>query len=128
MKFRNSRPVIAACMGRMIVHSPPKKPAASPEKKLDAASAHYSAVISITSLSGDRLVVSLAAWKVRRVHQRVEKRVEPAAGCQPSSRSARPRQGQRGILAAGDHQMQRRWQVLEQDGDRSCTAWARTRW
>ena len=31
---------------------------------------------------------------------------------------AQPRQGQRGVLAAGDHQMQRRWQVLEQDGDR----------
>jgi hypothetical protein len=27
------------------VHSPPKKPAASPEKKTDAASAHSSAVI-----------------------------------------------------------------------------------
>jgi hypothetical protein len=45
MKVRNSGPVIAACMGRMIVHSPPRKPAASPEKKLDAASAHSSAVI-----------------------------------------------------------------------------------
>ena len=43
MKFRNSGPVIAACMGRRIVHSPPKKPAASPEKKTDAASAHFSA-------------------------------------------------------------------------------------
>ena len=29
-----------------------------------------------------------------------------------------PRQGQRGVLAAGDNQMQRRWQVLEQEGDR----------
>jgi hypothetical protein len=29
----------------MIVHSPPRKPAASPAKKLDAASAHSSAVI-----------------------------------------------------------------------------------
>ena len=31
---------------------------------------------------------------------------------------APPRQGQRGVLAAGDHQMQRRWQVLEQEGHR----------
>jgi hypothetical protein len=45
MKFRNSGPFIAACMGRRIVHSPPRKPAASPEKKLDAASAHSSAVM-----------------------------------------------------------------------------------
>jgi hypothetical protein len=44
MKFRKSRPSIAACMGRRIVHSPPKKPAASPAKKTDAASAHSSAV------------------------------------------------------------------------------------
>ena len=45
MKVRNSGPVIAACMGRRIVHNPPRKPAASPEKKTDAASAHSSAVI-----------------------------------------------------------------------------------
>ena len=44
MKFRKSRPSIAACMGRRIVHRPPKKPAASPAKKTDAASAHSSAV------------------------------------------------------------------------------------
>ena len=30
---------------------------------------------------------------------------------------AQPRQGQRGVFAAGDHQMQRRWQLLEQEGD-----------
>src|SRR4029453_6702495 len=73
MKVRKSGPVIPACMGRRIMHSPPKKPAASPEKKLDAASAHSSAVM-VASLSGDRLVVSLAAWRGGRVHRRVEKR------------------------------------------------------
>jgi len=44
MKFRKSRPSIAASMGRMIVLSIPKRPAASPVRKTDAASAHSSAV------------------------------------------------------------------------------------
>jgi hypothetical protein len=63
MKVRKSGPVIAACMGRMIVHSPPRKPAASPEKKLDTASAHSSAVTmhppprsESPGLRGDRLL------------------------------------------------------------------------
>src|SRR5215217_4114707 len=55
-------------MGRRIVHRPPKKPAASPEKKTDAASANSSAVI------GYLLAVSLAARRAGRVHQRVESR------------------------------------------------------
>src|SRR4249919_2564986 len=58
MKFRKSRPFIAACMGRMIAHSPPKKPAASPEKKLDAASAHSSAVIRTPSKSADLIIMA----------------------------------------------------------------------
>src|SRR5688500_1530674 len=69
MKVRNSGPVIAACMGRRIVHSPPRKPAASPEKKLDAASAHSSAVTmnpllcsESPGVRGDRLL----AWPGRR--------------------------------------------------------------
>jgi hypothetical protein len=49
MKFRKPRPSIAACIGRTIVHSAPKKPAESPEKKTVAASAHSSPVIRTTS-------------------------------------------------------------------------------
>jgi len=52
MKFLKVRPSIAACMGRRIVQSPPKKPAASPEKKTDAASAHSSAVMPNPSTLG----------------------------------------------------------------------------
>ena len=44
MKFRKSRPSIAASIGRMIALSIPKRPDASPERKADAASAHSSAV------------------------------------------------------------------------------------
>jgi len=44
MKLRKSRPVIAPSMGRMIVHSIPKRPAASPEQNAVAASVHSSAV------------------------------------------------------------------------------------
>jgi hypothetical protein len=44
MKFRKSRPSIAASMGRMIVLSIPKRPDASPERKAVAASVHSSAV------------------------------------------------------------------------------------
>ncbi len=36
MKFRKSRPSIAASIGRMIVVSIPKSPDASPEQKTDA--------------------------------------------------------------------------------------------
>src|SRR6478672_11685747 len=52
MKFRKVRPSIAACIGRMIVHSAPKKPAASPEKKTLAASAHSSPVTTTPRLVG----------------------------------------------------------------------------
>ena len=44
MKFRKSRPSIVASIGRMIVHSIPKRPDASPEKKTVTASTHSSAV------------------------------------------------------------------------------------
>jgi hypothetical protein len=56
MKFRKSRPAIAASMGRMIVLSIPKRPAASPEKKTDAASAHSSAVTRTSSTLGVPMV------------------------------------------------------------------------
>ena len=56
MKFRKSRPSIAASIGRMIVLSIPKRPDASPEKKTVAASAHSSAVTP-TSLSLPRLIL-----------------------------------------------------------------------
>ena len=46
MKFRKSRPSIALSIGRMIVHSIPKRPDASPEKKTVAASAHCSPVMA----------------------------------------------------------------------------------
>ncbi len=42
MKFRKSRPFIALSIGRMIVQSIPKRPAASPEQKQIAASVHAS--------------------------------------------------------------------------------------
>jgi len=45
MKLRKSRPSIAASIGCMIVVSIPRRPAASTEKKTDAASAHSSVVI-----------------------------------------------------------------------------------
>ena len=44
MKFRKSRPSIAASMGRMIVLSIPNRPDASPERKTVTASVHSSAV------------------------------------------------------------------------------------
>jgi hypothetical protein len=44
MKLRKSRPAIAPSMGRMIVHSIPRRPAASPEQNAVAASVHSSAV------------------------------------------------------------------------------------
>ena len=47
MKFRKSRPSIAWSIGRMIVHSIPKRPAAIPEKKTVAASVHSSLVMGI---------------------------------------------------------------------------------
>ena len=53
MKFRKPRPSIAACIGRMIVHSAPKKPAASPVKKTVTASAHSSPV-TMNPLHADR--------------------------------------------------------------------------
>src|SRR5215813_4028001 len=40
MKFRNSRPLIAASIGRMIALSIPSRPDASPAKNADTASAH----------------------------------------------------------------------------------------
>src|SRR5262245_10005634 len=43
MKFRKSRPLIAASIGRMIALSIPKRPDASPERKTVAASTHSSA-------------------------------------------------------------------------------------
>ena len=46
MKFRKSRPSISVSIGRMIVHSIPKRPDASPEKKTVAASTHSSPVIA----------------------------------------------------------------------------------
>ena len=45
MNPRKSRPSIAASMGRMIVLNIPSKPAASPEKKADAANANSSPVM-----------------------------------------------------------------------------------
>jgi hypothetical protein len=45
MKLRKSRPSIAACIGRMIVRSAPKRPDASPERNTVAASTHSSAVM-----------------------------------------------------------------------------------
>jgi hypothetical protein len=53
MKVRKPRPSIAACIGRMIVHSAPKKPAASPVKKTVTASAHSSPV-TMNPLHADR--------------------------------------------------------------------------
>src|SRR5687768_16277094 len=50
MKFRKSRPSIAASIGRMIVLSIPKRPDASPERKTIAASAHSSAVMRTARL------------------------------------------------------------------------------
>jgi hypothetical protein len=46
----NSRPFIAPSIGCMIVVNIPKRPAASPEKKTDAPSAHSSAVIPTPSI------------------------------------------------------------------------------
>ena len=47
MKLRKSRPSFTWSIGRMIVHSIPKRPAASPEKKTVTASAHSSLVMGI---------------------------------------------------------------------------------
>jgi hypothetical protein len=56
MKFRKSRPSIAASIGRMIVLSIPKRPDASPERKAVAASTHSSAVTpSFSSSPEDRM-------------------------------------------------------------------------
>ncbi len=49
MKLRNPRPVTAACIGRRIMQSPPRKPAAGPEKKTAATSANTSPVTTIRS-------------------------------------------------------------------------------
>ena len=45
MKFRKPLPSIAASIGRMIALSIPKRPDASPAKKADTASAHFSPVM-----------------------------------------------------------------------------------
>jgi hypothetical protein len=57
MKFRKSRPSIAASIGRMIALSIPKRPDASPERKTVAASTHSSAVTA-TSLSLPELILN----------------------------------------------------------------------
>ena len=49
MKFRKFRPSIAVSIGRMIVQSIPKRPAASPEQKQIAASVHASPVTTVSS-------------------------------------------------------------------------------
>ena len=62
MKFRKSRPSIAASIGRMIVVSIPKRPDASPEKKTDAASAHSSAVIQLLQGAEPNPIPRGVAW------------------------------------------------------------------
>jgi hypothetical protein len=57
MKFRKSRPSIAASIGRMIALSIPKRPDASPERKTVAASTDSSAVTP-TSLSLPGLILN----------------------------------------------------------------------
>ena len=57
MKFRKSRPSIAASIGRMIALSIPRRPDASPERKMVAASTHSSAVTP-TSHSLPRLILN----------------------------------------------------------------------
>ena len=77
MKVRNSWPFMAACMGRRIVHSPPRKPAASPAKKLDTASAHSSAAMGTPSTLG---VVMIEKYGKGRNCCQAESPVPPSKG------------------------------------------------
>jgi hypothetical protein len=65
------------------MHSPPRKPAASPEKKLDAASAHSSAVIPNLLWGGSDLD-SLAECRPAAAHASQESGTGPGENESPS--------------------------------------------
>ncbi len=74
MRFRKSRPSIVCSIGRMIVHSIPKRPAASPEKETITASVHSSPVTNEPPFHAGRRLTTQAS---RTVVNRADRDLTP---------------------------------------------------